>query len=207
MRKSKIESSVPACVYHVADNLDAALAAGEDLHAASENWATGDPSDPGVAGAQRWAVSRYRCHELNLVARIVQAREHIADLGREAPRFRPLAQLFNSATGDLAATFGELNEQVDADFETGGALTAYLRSRGLIDSEAATLSESEPPRVDDDFLIAARMPLGICLDLVSEFIDALDIAFDLYPEDAETDIAAASVDGADRRDDSADAAA
>lgn len=179
----KTELTIPPCVYLVADNLDAALAAGEDLIASSENWATGDPSDPGVAGAQRWALSRYRCHELNLVARIVQAREHVSVLGRDTPRFRPLAHLFCAATADLAAAFNELNEQVDADFETGGALTAYLRTRGLIDPEAASLGESERPEIGDEFLIAAKVPLGVCLDLISEFLDALDIAFDLYPED------------------------
>ncbi|MBU2582548.1 MAG: hypothetical protein KJ622_12595 [Alphaproteobacteria bacterium] len=178
----KTELTIPPCVYHVADNLDAALAAGEDLIAASENWATGDPSDPGVAGAQRWALSRYRTHELNLVARIVQAREHVAVLGRTAQRFRPLAQLFCAATADLAGAFGELNQQVDTDFETGGAVSAYLRTRGLIDPEAATVSEAEAPDIDDGFLVAAKVPLGICLDLISEFLDALDVAFDLYPE-------------------------
>lgn len=179
----KSDLTIPPSVYHVADHLDAALAAGEDLTAASENWATGDPSDPSVAGAQRWALSRYRSHELNLVARIVQAREHATGLGRAAPRFRPLAQLFNSATADLAEAFDELNEQIDADFESGGTMTAYLRSRGLIEPEAASLPETATPAIDDDFLVAAKVPLGVCLDLVSEFLDALDVAFELYPDD------------------------
>lgn len=181
------EGTIPPSVYLVADNLDAALAAGEDLIAASENWATGDPSDPGVAGAQRWATSRIRCHELNLVARIVQARQHVADLGREAPRFRPLAQLFCASTADLADAFTELNEQIDSNFETGGTMIAYLRSRGLIDPEAAGIGETQMLKIGDGFLIAAKVELGICLDLVSEFLDALDAAFDLYPEDDEAE--------------------
>ena len=182
--------SIPPCVYAIADNLDAALAAGEDLVASAANWAKGDCSDPAVAGAQRWAVSRFKAHELNLVARIVQARQHVNALGQDAPRFRPLAQLFVSATGDLAEAFGELNEQVDASFETGGDPTAYLRSRGLVDEEAASLEEAEAPQVSDEFLVAGKVPLGICLDLVAEFLDALDLTFDLYPEEDRDEVKA-----------------
>ncbi|MBU1213038.1 MAG: hypothetical protein KJ587_17475 [Alphaproteobacteria bacterium] len=201
MKKSG--TTIPPCVYLVADNLDAALAAGEDLIASTENWATGDPSDPGVAGAQRWALSRYRCHELNLVARIVQAREHVAVLGRDAPRFRPLAQLFCAATADLAAAFHELNEQVEADFETGGAMTAYLRTRGMIDPEAAGVGDVETPEIGDEFLVAAKVPLGVCLDLVAEFLDALDMAFDLYPEDERSPVSTVSASGPGELDDAA----
>lgn len=179
------EPTIPPSVYLVADNLDAALAAGEDLIASAENWVVGDPSDPAVAVAQRWATSRFRCHELNLVARIVQARQHIEDLGRETPRFRPMAQLFCASTADLADAFTELNEQIETDFETGGAMVAYLRARGLIAPEAAALNPTDAPQIGDAFLVAARVPLGVCLDLVSEFLDALDGAFELYPEDTE----------------------
>lgn len=177
--------SVPPCVYQIADNLDAALASGEDLVAAGANWEVGDPSDPAVAGAQRWAVSRFKVHELGLVARIVQARQHVRDLGQEIQRFRPLSQLFVSATGDLADVFGELNEQADTGFETGGDLIAYLRSRGLIDEEAAGLEDFKAPEIGDEFLVAGLVPLGVCMDLVAEFLDSLDLTFDLYPEDDE----------------------
>lgn len=177
--------SIPPCVYPIADNLDAALAAGEDLVASASNWAVGDASDPAVAGAQRWAVSRFKAHELNLVARIVQARQHVSELGKDVQHFRPLAQLFVSATGELADAFGELNEQVDSSFETGGDLMAYLRSRGLIDADVASVSGAKAPEIGDEFLVGGKVPLGICLDLVAEFLDALDLTFDLYPEEGE----------------------
>jgi hypothetical protein len=118
-----------------------------------------------------------------VVARVVQARRHIEDLARETPQFRPMAQLFCASTADLADAFTELNEQIETDFETGGAMVAYLRARGLIDPEAATLNPADAPQIDDAFRVAARVPLGVCLDLVSEFLDALDAAFELYPED------------------------
>ena len=176
------QDDVPPSVYLIADNLDAALASGEDLTASAANWVTGDVSDPCVSGAQRWVLTRFKAHELNLVARIVQARMHIGELSREVPKFRPLAQLFISATADLDEAFEELHEQVDAYFDTGGGRDAYLRSRGLLDLEAAGLADDQAPVIGDDFLVAAKVPLGVCLDLIAEFLDSLDGTFDLYPD-------------------------
>ncbi|MCH9806382.1 MAG: hypothetical protein K0U74_01495 [Alphaproteobacteria bacterium] len=177
------QKNVPPSVYLVADHLDSALAAGEDLLAANSHWTPGGATDCAVAGAQRWAISRFRTHELNLVSRIVQAREHVEVLSRDARRFRPLAQLFNSASADLADAFEELHLQISGDFDTGGGHVAYLRSRGLIDSEAPGLCETNAIKINDTFLVAGKVPLGICMDLVSEFLDALDVAYDLYPAD------------------------
>lgn len=189
---------VPPSVYLIADNLDAALASGEDLTASASNWVTGDVSDPCVSVAQRWALSRFRAHELSLVARIVQARLHIAELSREVPRFRPLAQLFVSATTDLADVFEELHEQVEANFDTGGGRDAYLRSRGLLNIDAAGLADADTPIIGDDFLVAGKLPLGICMDLIAEFLDALDGTFDLYPN--QTPKAPTGADTGDSRD-------
>ena len=175
---------VPPSVYLIADNLDAALAAGEDLMASAANWVTGDVLDPCVSGAQRWVLSRFKTHELNLVARIVQARMHVAELSREVQKFRPLAQLFVSATVDLDDAFEELHEQVEANFHTGGGRDPYLRSRGLLDVEAAGLADDKAPVIGDEFLVAAKVPLGVCLDLIAEFLDSLDETFDLYPDQA-----------------------
>lgn len=182
------KKKIPHSVYLVADNLDAALAAGEDLVASGANWTNGNTSDPGVAGAQRWTVSRLRCHELNLVARIVQARQHVEDLAKEAQRFRPLAQLFVAATVDLVDAFEELNTQIETNFETGGAITSYLRGRGLIDEEAAGLDDLALPEIGEFFLVANKLPLGVCLDLIAEFLDSLEAAYDLYPDGDEKDV-------------------
>ena len=184
---TKHGSKIPHAVYVVADNLDAALAAGEDLIAVGGYWTDGDPADPGIWGAQRWAVSRFRCHELNLVARMVQARDSIELLAREARRFRPLAQLFVASTGDLAEKFEELNTLIETNFETGGEVIAYLRERGLVDEEAAGLDDFDPDRIGDTFLVAGRVPLVVCMDLIAEFLDAMDSAYDLYPDDLDSD--------------------
>lgn len=175
--------SVPPCVYLVADHLDAALAAGEDLVAAAKSWQCGDCSEPSVAGAQRWTLSRVMTYEMALITRIVQAREHVAELAAIDRRFRPLAQLFVSATRDLREALEVIGDRAVNDFDTGDGRIAYLRSRGIIDPDAPVLPAFEPLIVDDSFLVAGRVPLGVVLDLVSEFVEALEAQFELYPDE------------------------
>lgn len=194
MIRLKQNEVIPPCVYLVADHLDAALAAGEDIVAAGKMWQPGDCSDPSIAGAQRWALSRVMTYEMALITRIVQAREHVAELADAVPHFRPLAQLFVSATRDLFEALQELGDKAANDFDTGDDKIAYLRSRGLIDADAPGVGDYDSLTVDDAFLIAARVPLGVVLDLVSEFIEALEAQFELYPDEPDLTAAAPSKD-------------
>lgn len=183
MFRPKRNDSIPPCVYLVADHLDAALAAGEDLVAAGETWQPGDCCDPSVAGAQRWTLSRVMTYEMALITRIVQAREHVTELAGEAQQFRPLAQLFVSATRDLYEALDAIGDTAANDFDTGDGRTAYLRSRGLIDADAPGIGDFASLSTDDTFLVAGQVPLGVVLDLVSEFFEAMEGQFELYPEE------------------------
>lgn len=183
MFRPKRNDSIPPCVYLVADHLDAALAAGEDLVAAGETWQPGDCCDPSVTGAQRWTLSRVMTYEMALITRIVQAREHVTELAGEAQQFRPLAQLFVSATRDLYEALDLIGDTAANDFDTGDGRTAYLRSRGLIDPDAPGLGDFASLSTNDTFLVAGQVPLGVVLDLVSEFFEALEGQFELYPEE------------------------
>lgn len=177
---------VPPCVYLLADHLDAALAAGEDLVAAGESWDNGDPCDPGVAGMQRWAIGRIRAHEMSLLSRIMRARDKASELAHLDKHFRLIAHLFVSGTADLADAVAEAVDLSDCAFETGDDAIAYLRTRGLIDPEAPGVSIGQDLNLGDNFTIVGRVPLGIVLDLVAEFLETLDAHFTLYPAEAET---------------------
>jgi hypothetical protein len=56
-----------------------------------------------------------------------------------------------------------------------------MRSRGLIAQDAAGLSDSAPIAATEGFLVAKRAPLGVLLDLVASFLDALEAEFELFP--------------------------
>lgn len=183
---------VPACVYMLADHLDAALAAGEDLLAIAKTWERGNPIDPGVAGMQRWTLSRVRTHEMQFLHRVSMARERARELHGADAAFRPLVHLFVAGTEPLAVATAEYCDPSLAAFETGDAETAYLRSRGLIAEEAPGLAIDADLEIDEQFLIGGRARLGITMDLIAEFLDALDIKYDLYPPEVSSMAEAAS---------------
>ena len=181
----------PASVYLLADNLDAALAAGEDLLASSIVWngATGASGDDIAAAreAERTAIAQVRSTEMILVARVLKSRERTEELGRRDIRFRELAKLYNAGTAQLIEATSEFGDATVHDFETGDAPIAYLRTRGLIASDIAGPLEGTTLAVDDRFLIARRIQLGVLLDLVAMFLDTLEIHYDLFPDQPEVD--------------------
>ena len=181
--------SAPAAVYLVAENLDAALAAGEDLLKSTLAWHAGNSRSAEEIVAkraeERRALETIRTLELTLVARVLKSRERAEELAGCDANLRPVAKLFCAGTAILAEAVGELGDATQHDFETGDGITAYLRSRGLIDAEAAAPPEAEVLRVTEDFRIAERIPLGALLDVVASFLDMIEIHYDIFAEGEE----------------------
>ncbi len=181
--------SAPAAVYLVAENLDAALAAGEDLLKSTLAWHAGNSRSAEEIVAkraeERRALETIRTLELTLVARVLKSRERAEELAGCDAHLRPVAKLFCAGTAVLAEAVGELGDATQHDFETGDGITAYLRSRGLIDAEAAAPPEAEVLRVTEDFRIAERIPLGALLNLVASFLDMIEIHYDIFAENVE----------------------
>lgn len=185
------EHDTPPCVYILADHLDAALAAGEDLVAAAANWPTGDFTDPTIPGAQRWVLGRIRTHEMSLLSRILHARQSALELAAQETSFKPLAHLFVSSLNELEDAASNTLSLTDCGFETGDDVISYLRSRGLIEPDQPASPPNEPLSVGEKFLVAGKVPLAISLDLTAELIDALDLQFDLYPDTESSENSAA----------------
>lgn len=176
-------SAIDASIYLVADHLDAALAAGEDLMAVARTWPLGNAADPGVAGARRFVAGRMRTHEMSILARVVQATTHMRSLSQADPLLRPLVQLFLATTRDLATALRTLEDADECAFHTGEGTVAFLRDRGLIDVEAPGLAGDGAIAVSDAFKVAGIAPIGVVMDLLAEFIEVLEARYDLYPED------------------------
>lgn len=181
---------LPPAVTQLADHLDAALAAGEDLAAVAAAWpAAATPrrlsSSADVARrrhAQRTAIEAVRAAEMRLLARVLKARERAEELARLATPFKPLVRLFVAGTAVLADAVPACGDAAEQDFATGDSLLAYWRSRGLVDDETARLDDDAVLAIDDSFLVVGLAPLGVVLDLVAMLLDALDAHYDLYPE-------------------------
>lgn len=179
----------PLSVYMLADHLDAALAAGEDLMARGGDWRAlaETPSDPGdFIVRQRAVAEEVRSLELMLVARVLKARTHASSLAECDDRFRTIAKLFVSGTAILLDAVEESGDARSTDFDTADDIVAYVRSRGLIAPDAPTVRVASDLTIDDNFLVAKRIALGPLLDMAAAFLDALDVQYDLFGGDAPT---------------------
>lgn len=177
----------PASVYLLAEHLDAALAAGEDLTSVLYIW-PGKPAREAADVAalrtgRREAIERIRSIELGLIARVLMARELSAGIALEYQQLTPVARLFVSGTAVLVDAVSECADCTEADFDTGDDLTAYVRARGLIGEDAPALADTAPIAANESFLVARRIPLGVLLDLVAAFLDSLESVFDLFSQD------------------------
>ena len=177
-------------LYLLGDNLDAALAMGEDLLA--EKVLLAEPAQPLTMARlvrQNRELAEFltnvRTLELSLMARLLQARKNAEDMRRREPGLKALISLFISGTSPLVDAAMDLGDTSGRDFETGDTATAFLRSRGLIERDAAGLERLTELRVTDDYLVAERIRLGTLLDLVATFLDSLDLMYDLYGDTAE----------------------
>jgi hypothetical protein len=173
-----------ATVYLVADHLDAALAAGEDLlkvHGCAGPPLVHDIERPGAV--QRRFVDRVRTLELAMAMRVLQARRRAGELRRADSRVTAVARLFIGGTALLADAVADLGDATAVDFQTGDDAIAYLRGRGVIAADAAGLKSLDQLIVTPQFLIAERIALGPLMDLAATFLDTLELFYELYPED------------------------
>jgi hypothetical protein len=190
---------IPPNVYLLADNLDAALAAGEDIMKATLHWGTGSDRDGSAIAskraAQRAVLENVRTLEQVLVARVLKSRERSEEIAKRDPRFATVARLYNAGTAILIEAVSDFGDPSSIDFENGGGAVAYLRTRGLLTEDAPGPSDGQTFKFRDSFLVAGRIRLGTLLDLVAMYLDTLETHFDLFSDAAaEPDLMPGEVD-------------
>ena len=133
--------AAPAAVYLLADNLDAALAAAEDMLKSRLSWhAESECSGEEIASKrreERQALEAVRSLEMILVARVLKAREYADELVKHGADVRPVARLYNAGIIPLQEAVAEFASAAALDFDSGDGATAYLRSRTLLPPPAA----------------------------------------------------------------------
>ena len=177
-----LKASPDPGIYLLADHLDAALAAGEDLFA--ETLAAGvDREEAGTPEDLPAYVARLGKHEAALIARVLQARRRASELPRIDTPTQPVIQLIISQSTSLIALIDQFGDQSEHRFMTGDDPLAFLRARGLVAEDAATLPRFDKLKVTDTYRIAGVIELGPLLDMVAGALEALDIAYDLFGDD------------------------
>jgi hypothetical protein len=178
---------IPPNIYLLADNLDAALAAGEDLLKSKVAWEAGTAPDgeaiARVRAGQRAALESVRSLEQMLIARILKSRERAEVIAKADPRFGAVARLYTGGTAILIEAVAEFGDATSADFENGGSAISFLRSRSLLAADAPGPAEGQVFAITEEFLVAHRIRLGTLLDLVAMFLDTLEIHYDLFSDE------------------------
>lgn len=185
-----IASPTPDLVYRLADHLDAALAAGEDLSALG--YTAPAPKGPvsGIeaavaATALAKLVGQVASLEAALVARMTEARKQARALAKADVRFKPIVGLFEGGTAELVDAVAVLGDRTQVGFGDGGDAVQWLRSRALIAADAPGLAPAQTIKAGDGMLIAGKIMLGPLLDLAATFLDTLELHFELYGEAGE----------------------
>jgi len=177
--------AAPAVVYLLADHLDAALAAGEDLLKTTLSWNAGDARSEGLTERrrqERQAVEAARTLEMVLLARVLKSREGAQELAKIDGQFKVIARLYASGTEAVATAAVEMADPTSLAFDSGNGITSYLRTRGLIEKEDACPLEAADLAITEQFLVAGHMNLGALLDLVAMFLDTLETHYELYDQ-------------------------
>ena len=176
------ETRLRDSIYHLADHLDAILAAGEDLRALRPIPRAKNPQrvvNAPISMAQ--FAKDIRLYEMSLVQRTKRARVHTRTIVPLDQRFAALGGLFVAGTAALEDAIEDLTQHETISFETANDPVQYFRSRAMIGETETYVKSVESLQINDTFLIAGKIKLGPLLDLAATFLDTLDRAFDLYP--------------------------
>ena len=178
-----------AAIYLLADHLDAVLAACEDIVTAHLTWNSGRRATDTELNADsieiRDAIEHIRKLENLVIMRVLKSRERADEVARVDKRFRQLAKLYTAGTAVLIDAVAECGDSAKIDFATADTVTAYMRSRGLVDPEAPAPAIGENLEVGEDFLIAKRIAAGPLMDLAATLLDTLELHYDLFLDDNE----------------------
>lgn len=181
---------IPPVAYQLADHLDAALAAAEDLADAGRGWqpatAEGGYLLAAQMAAERQVIERVRTFEAMLIGRVLKARKRAQALAQVAGDFAGMTRLFVGGTAPLTDAVAEFGDSTLADFDTGECRIAYLRQRGVIAADAADLPDGRQIELGSEgFLVAGRVALGPLTEMIIAFLDALEAHYDLWPDDGD----------------------
>jgi hypothetical protein len=181
----KMQMPVPAAVYLVADNLDAVLAAGEDLLQLELDCVpAGDISNPKAMTTRAFA-EKVRTLEMTIAARALQARARAVEVRAADQRYRSLIGLFVGGTAALEDAVADLGDSTSSDFHAGSEPVEYLRARGVIPLDAPGLRPFGTVKIGETFLVAERIQLGDLMTLCATFLDRLEDHYELYEDVAE----------------------
>jgi hypothetical protein len=181
-------------ICQLADHLDAVLAMGEDMVKQSVivvPLASGDAND--TIAARQHALTGFaralRALELGIMSRLIQARLRAMELRPVHPGFSALIGLFLGGTAAFAdASTTDLNRLGDISVSalaSGPDVLQFFISRNVVPDTVRSLGQVTELACTEQYLLAEQIQLGPLLDMIAQFLESLDLAFNLYIEPAD----------------------
>lgn len=176
-------------VFLLAEHLDMFLAAIEDLEALRPAPLPVNPQRP--SGPPRLSLMPFAAdlqrYETAAIVHVGRARELTRQLVRKDKRFAMLGGLFVGGTAALDEAVGRMVDRTGNAFASGGDPIAYLRSRGLIAEDSAGIASDADLSPAGAFRLAGEIEIGPLAELVSTFLNTIELHFDLFPDLMEAD--------------------
>ena len=175
-------------VFLLAEHLDMILAAIEDLESCKVPETPGDPQRPGDESRASIAdyVRQLHVYEMAAIGHVGRARNLTRELVRRDSRFAMLGGLFVGGTAALDEAVARMRDTAGRAFRSGGDPLVYLRSRGMVDAEAGSVRVGDIS-VGEGFGLAGEIEIGPLGELVSTFLNTIELHFDLFPDLMDTD--------------------
>ncbi|MEL6871283.1 MAG: hypothetical protein AAFO62_00495 [Pseudomonadota bacterium] len=178
----------PTCVVLLAEHLDRVLAAGEDMIGltfdARTSCATGVHEADSFPRLSEF-VADLELLELTLAMRVTTARERAEELAADDKRFETIVRLFVSATRPMFDAHARLTAPRGDTAQRTTCATTYLSERAVLKPGESGPCGYSLLEVGEHFRIAGEVELGPLLDLVSAFVDAIEIHYEVFPEASE----------------------
>lgn len=176
-------------VFLLAEHLDMILAAIEDMQACRPSL---NPASPHLLGGEPRIslvdfVGELKRFEMAAIVRLGRARILTRELVRRDSRFAMLGGLFVAGTAAFDEAVNRMTDVPGSAFASGGDPIGYLRSRGVIGEEAGGPATEAELLIDDTFRLAGEIEVGPLSDLVSTFLNTIELHFDLFPDISEGD--------------------
>lgn len=129
-------------------------------------------------------LDRIRHYEYLVLTRLNQARHWGTQLRYLDPDFKPVIDLFSTATDMVADANGLLGEDEEAAFNGAGEPQQFLQSRCLAVQESN--EDGEPRRVtaDENYLLGGKILLAGLMEVCETFHDALEARYAAFSDDA-----------------------
>lgn len=176
-----IDEQLQSLVYFLTDHLFASLEAGERIRLAAftqiENQAelSGDDIMDELENL-RVFINDLSDWEEELISKLVSARKWSNHLKEYDSYFKPLIELFNSATHPLTDVAAQISDHHDRHFEGGDHPDWFINSREMVIEKSAH-GQILSLTAGNMYLVGGHVRMANILELVESYLTALETRF------------------------------